>query len=86
MSEQHSWIKEYWQGINDGSIVVGYYVKVQVEKLVSELDNEEYQIDLAASQKRIDFIEHECRHSEAPFAGKPFKLLLFQKAIIEALQ
>lgn len=85
MSEQHSWIKEYWQGINDGSIIVGYYVKTQVEKLVSELDNNEYRIDLTASQKRIDFIEHECRHSEAPFAGKPFKLLLFQKVIIEAI-
>ena len=85
MSEEHSWIREYWQGIESGDIIVGYYVRVQMERLVSELDNPAYKIDLQESQKRINFIERECRHSEAPFAGKPFKLLLFQKAIIEAI-
>ena len=83
--EEHSWIREYWQGIESGEIIVGYYVREQVARLVSELDNPDYRIDLHESQKRINFIEKECRHSEAPFAGKPFKLLLFQKAIIEAI-
>lgn len=83
--QEHSWIREYWQGIESGEIIVGYYVREQVSRLVSELDNPAYKIDLHESQKRINFIEKECRHSEAPFAGKPFKLLLFQKAIIEAI-
>ena len=83
--EEHSWIREYWQGIESGEIIVGYYVREQVARLVSELDNPDYRIDLHESQKRINFIEKECRHSEAPFAGKPFELLLFQKAIIEAI-
>ena len=83
--QEHSWIREYWQGIESGEIIVGYYVREQVSRLVSELDNPTYKIDLHESQKRINFIEKECRHSEAPFAGKPFKLLLFQKAIIEAI-
>jgi phage terminase large subunit-like protein len=85
VQEEHSWIREYWQGIESGEIIVGYYVREQVARLVSELDNPDYRIDLHESQKRINFIEKECRHSEAPFAGKPFKLLLFQKAIIEAI-
>ena len=84
-AQEHSWIREYWQGIESGEIIVGYYVREQVSRLVSELDNPAYKIDLHESQKRINFIEKECRHSEAPFAGKPFKLLLFQKAIIEAI-
>ena len=83
--QEHSWIHEYWQGIESGEIIVGYYVREQMSRLVSELDNPAYKIDLHESQKRINFIERECRHSEAPFAGKPFKLLLFQKAIIEAI-
>lgn len=81
----HSWIEEYWQRIRGGEIIVCRYISLQLQKLVLELKNPDYLIDLAASQKRIDFIENVCRHSEAPFAGKPFKLLLFQKAIIEAI-
>lgn len=81
----HSWIEEYWQRIQNGEIIVCRYVRLQLQKLVLELKNSDCRIDLAESQKRIDFIENVCRHSEAPFAGKPFKLLLFQKAIIEAI-
>ncbi len=40
--------------------------------------------DTADSHKRIKFIEKECKHYEAPFAGKPFILTLRQKAFIEA--
>lgn len=36
------------------------------------------------SNIRIKFIEKECKHYEAPFAGKPFILTLRQKAFIEA--
>lgn len=81
----HSWIEEYWQQIHSGEIIVCRYISLQLQKLVSEIQNPDYSIDLAESQKRIDFIENVCRHSEAPFAGKPFKLMLFQKAIIEAI-
>ena len=42
-------------------------------------------IDFEDSNKRIKFIENECKHFEAPFAGKPFLLALFQKAFIEAI-
>lgn len=83
--EPHSYIREYWQDIIDGRAIVGSYVKKQVEILLYELDNPNYKIDFSESEKRIKFIERECRHSEAPFAGKPFLLMTFQKAIIEAL-
>ena len=80
-----SFIKDYWQEIQNGNIIAGAYIKLELAKLVGEIDNPNLVIDYEASNKRIDFIEKECRHSEAPFAGKPFKLMLFQKAIIEAL-
>lgn len=83
MSE--SYIRAYWQEICDGRATVGYYVKRQVEMLIADLDNPELKIDFAESEKRIRFIERECRHSEAPFAGKPFILMLWQKAVIEAI-
>ena len=80
-----SYIRAYWQDICDGRAVVGYFVRRQMELLIADLDNPNLQIDFAESEKRIRFIERECRHSEAPFAGKPFILMPWQKAVIEAI-
>ena len=49
------------------------------EELQSEI-----RFDTSESDIRIKFIEKECKHYEAPFAGKPFILTLRQKAYIEA--
>ena len=83
MSE--SYIREYWQEIQSGKAIVGYYVRRQMELLIADLENPNLQIDYAESEKRIRFIEKECRHSEAPFAGKAFILMSWQKAVIEAI-
>ena len=83
MSE--SYIRAYWQDICEGRATVGYFVRRQVELLIADLDNPDLKIDFAESEKRIRFIERECRHSEAPFAGKPFILMTWQKAVIEAI-
>ena len=80
-----SYIREYWEEIQSGKAIVGYYVKAQMKMLLADLENPNLQIDFADSEKRINFIEKECRHSEAPFAGKPFILMTWQKAIIEAI-
>lgn len=78
-------ILKYWEEIKSGSATVGQFVKKQMKLLLKDLENPALQIDFAESEKRIRFIEKECRHSEAPFAGKPFLLMTWQKAIVEAL-
>ena len=83
MSESN--IRKYWEEIQSGKAIVGYYVRRQMELLIADLENPNLQINFAESEKRIRFIERECRHSEAPFAGKPFILMSWQKAIIEAI-
>lgn len=83
MSE--SYIRAYWQDIQDGKAIVGYYIKRQIELLIADLENPDLRIDFPESEKRIRFIERECRHSEAPFAGKPFILMPWQKAVVEAI-
>lgn len=80
-----SYIRTYWDDIQSGRAIVGYYVKKQMEMLLADLENPNLLIDFADSEKHIKFIEKECRHSEAPFAGKPFLLMNWQKAIIEAI-
>ena len=80
-----SYIRAYWDDIQNGRAIVGHYVRQQMKMLLADLENPQLKIDFDDSEKRIRFIERECRHSEAPFAGKPFLLMPWQKAIIEAI-
>ena len=80
-----SWIHIYWQKICAGEIIVSRRIKQSLTRLLADFENPAVYIDLADSDKRIRFIQQECKLYEAPFAGKPFRLELFQKAIIESI-
>lgn len=80
-----SYFQEYLSEIRDGKIIVGRELMTELEKLEHDLDDPRYRYDTADAEKRINFIEHECKHYEAPWAGKPFLLLLWEKAVIELL-
>ncbi len=80
-----SYIAEYRDKILSGEIIAGRYIHLELDRLSHDLADPDVKMDYDASNKRIQFIEHELRHGQAPFAGKPFKLELFQKAIIEAI-
>jgi phage terminase large subunit-like protein len=90
-AELGSWVVKYWTEIQEGRIIVGEELKKQLRKLILEITDPIYQnlhniqIDFTQSDKRIRFIEIKCKHFEAPYAGKPFLLELFQKAFIEAI-
>lgn len=87
---KHSYILEYIKEIEAGNIIIGEELGLQLEKLKKELTDPIYQkiknikVDLGDSEKRINFIEKECKHYQAPYAGKPFILELFQKWVVEA--
>lgn len=81
----HSFLLEYIHKCNTGEIVVGQEMLTMLNILLSHFDNPEITIDFDDAHKRIRFIETKCKHFEAPFAGKPFILMLFQKAFIEAI-
>lgn len=86
-----SHIVQYYNSIKEGHILAGIDLKLQLEVLVKELKDPIYQninnikIDFEESEKRIRFIETKCKHFEAPFAGKPFLLEIWQKALVEAI-
>ena len=80
-----SWIYIYWQKICAGEILVGRRIKQNMQRLLADFEDPDVHIDLEDSDKRIRFIQNECKLYEAPFAGKPFRLELFQKAIIESI-
>lgn len=81
----HSYIKEYADRIQSGEIVACTHIKQGIQRFLDDFKDPALRIDLDESAKRIRFIENECKLYEAPFAGRPFKLELFQKAIIESI-
>ena len=78
-----SYFAEYLSGIRAGKYIVGRELMTELLKLESDLSDTRYRYDTADAEKRINFIERECKHYEAPWAGKPFLLLLWEKVIIE---
>ena len=80
-----TYFSEYLSEIRAGKIIVGRELLTELEKLEADLDDPRYLYDTADAEKRIRFIERECKHYEAPWAGKPFLLLLWEKAVIELL-
>lgn len=87
----NSYILEYYNLIKSGECIVGRELLLQLETLVKEISDPIYQktgniiVDFTESEKRIKFIQEKCKHFEAPHAGKPFILEIWQKAFIEAI-
>ncbi|GAA0313744.1 terminase large subunit [Bacillus carboniphilus] len=81
----HSYLLEYISKCKSGDILIGQELMMMLDKLLTHFDDPEIKIDFTDGHKRIKFIETKCKHFEAPFAGKPFLLELFQKAFVEAI-
>jgi len=81
----HSYLLQYISKCKSGEILVGKELMQEFDRILPLFNNPDVKIDFEDAHKRIKFIERECRHFEAPFAGKPFILMLFQKAFIESI-
>lgn len=82
-----NYIIEYYKEIEKGNIVVSEKVKKVYGNLVADIrkSKDKWVFDLAAANRPIEFVESFCRQSKGEWMGKPVKLMLFQKAFIQAL-
>lgn len=94
-----TFIEEYYKWICDNPDKVCQKIKKQYEKLIDNLKKEQkvtfvnkgieethtYIFDEKKSLRCIHFIEKYCKQSKGRWAGKPLKLELFQKAMLQAL-
>ena len=80
----NSFLLEYIEKCKSKEIIIGQELMQMLDILLTHYDNPDIKIDFTEAHKIIKFIEKECKHYEAPFAGKPFILTLRQKAFIEA--
>lgn len=85
LAPYRSYLHLYAEKIKSGQIIAGTHIKQGIRRFLDDFDDPELRIDLSESDKRIRFVENECKLYEAPFSGRPFKLELFQKAIIESI-
>lgn len=84
-NEKDTWLYKYREAIRAGEILACMDMTQELDNLLEDMDAPEYLYDTADADDRIDFIEHCVKLTKAPFYGKPFKLLLWQKAFIEAI-
>lgn len=84
---EHSWLIEYYKRCRAGEIIIGRELKTTLEMLIQDIfcGGGKYRFSLKAAHRRILFVEKEMRLFQAPFAGKPFTMQLFQKAFTEAI-
>lgn len=84
---QHSYLIEYYKACRSGKEIIGRDLITTLEGLMQDIlyRKDKYRFDIKPAHKRINFIEKEIKHFEAPFAGKPFRLALCQKAIAESI-
>lgn len=80
-----SYLLEYIYKCKIKEIIIGKELMAMLDILLSHFDNPDIRFDMSESNIRIKFIEKECKHYEAPFAGKPFILTLRERAFMEAL-
>lgn len=75
-----NYILKYYQGIQNGSIIVGKWIKLLYEKILDGIEDGTY----LYSQERVDncigFIEKYCHHNKGVLAPGNLKLNLWQKA------
>lgn len=80
----NSFLLEYKSRIETGEILVGQDMWMELENLEEDLKDDRFNYDVSIARQRISFIEGCCRLTKSPFYNKPMKLLLWQKALIEA--
>ena len=83
--KQENFILSYYQKIEDGSILVGKYIEKIYKYLITGLERKDFFFDQKKASAAIDWIETHTFHTEGDLATQPFKLELWEKAMISAM-
>ena len=81
----NSFLLEYHARIECGEIIVGQELWQELENLKNDFLNDAYFYDTDDARIRMDFMERCIRLTKSPYYNKPMVLMLWQKALIEAI-
>ena len=73
-------ILAYYQGVRDGSIVVGRWVRMLYELIIEGLESKRWYFDQRKASNAIRFMERFCHHNKGPLAPQRLKLSLWERA------
>ena len=85
METARNYLRDYWDLIQSGEIVVGYWIRKAVRNLIADLDNPAFVYDTKEAHKRIKFMQTCCLQSKQPYYMQPIKLMPWQLAWWEAV-
>lgn len=81
----NSFLLEYHAKIETGEIIAGRELWRELRNLKEDFLNDAYFYDTKDALLRIDFMEGCVRLTKSPYYNQPMKLMLWQKAFIEAV-
>lgn len=81
----NNYIYEYYQGIQDGSICVGRWIRLWYEYIIKGLDTGAFYYSAKKAKAVVVFAENFCRHHEGPLAPGLIKLELWEKAFLSVV-
>lgn len=79
----NNYIYEYYQKIQEESVVVGRWIKLWYEYIVKGIEQQRFSFNQKNANRAIKFIESFCHHCEGRY--DLLKLELWQKAIVSVL-
>ena len=85
MKTENNYIYEYYQGIKDGTIVVGQWIRLAYEMIIKGLEKKSFFYSAKKATAAIFYIENFCHHHEGALAPGLIKLELWQKAAISSI-
>lgn len=77
------YIREYYQAIKEGSIVVGQWILLLYEYIIKGLESKSFFYDAKKANRAIKYIENYCHHSKG--RNDLIKLELWQKALVSVI-
>lgn len=80
-----NYIYAYYQGIKDGTFIVGRWIELLYTALIEGLQTKQFFFNAKKANAAVKWVEAHCFHTEGPLAPGPLKLELWQKAMLSAI-
>lgn len=80
-----TYLEQYAEMIKCGEVIVGEYLRKEIDNLLGDLNNPAYIYDTTEAHRRFKFQETLCLQSKAPYYMKPVILMPWQKAFWETV-
>ena len=84
-TSDNSYLLKYREAAKKGEVVIGQELMIELDNLAEDLEDERFFYDTTDANLRMDFMENCIRLTKSPFYNKPMKLMLWQKAFVEAV-